>query len=310
MKLSLKILISAFAIALAGDALGDDLRDYLPEENAISGWPMVETILCRTERDLFDYMNGGAELYFGFNFRRLAIRKFSGPDNIELVTELYYFKNNDDAYGIFSMLPVDEKLDLGDGGSYSEGLLRFWAGQFYCRIFLTGDYDRHPGIMHKTGAIIASGLNAAGDIPKIVNIMPARDRKLEGLHYFHDNVALGNLYYLHSRNALQLNNTTNVVMGEYYNINAESAELFLIEYPDKANAAQAFANAVTELFNITDEIKIKGKFEGSASNYKKCMAENIDSYIIIGFSELHLEYLRDRYDDLKANIEGCIESGE
>ncbi|MBC8277819.1 MAG: hypothetical protein H8E46_06280 [FCB group bacterium] len=301
MKAIFTIVLLAVSIDLSFSA---DVRSYLPEGDEIPGWIQDETTICRTRNDMFDYMNGGAELYFSFNFKRLAVRTFVNEDDVDLVIEIYLFKNDFDAYGMFSMLPVDEKLSLGDGGSFSVGVLRFWKGPYYCKIYLTGDYERHNSVIKAASEVVNGKIDAQGVPPKLITLMPETDRKREGLHYFHDHIAQKNLYYVSTSNLFDLSLKTNVVMGEYLSIAAEEAYLFLIEYPDSNKCRTVFEGAINSLFEDAPDKLTGNSYSALTSDHRWCEMHVEENYFLIGFSSNDSDYLGRRMAELKQKLAG------
>ena len=247
-------------------------------------------------------MNGGAELYFSFNVKRLAVRTFSGPDNVDMVVELYLFKNDYDAFGMFSMLPVDESLDLGDGGSFSLGVLRLWKGPYYCKIFLTGDYERHNQALKLASKIVDEKIDAHGLPPKLITVMPEKDRKLEGLHFFHDFIAQRNLYYISASNLFGLTLKTDVVMGDFLTMKAEEACLFLIEYPDTVHVEKIFQQAAAQLFGESVETGSGSVPAAQISDGRWCAMSPMGEFLMVGFSPNDDRFLTKKMAGLKQNL--------
>jgi|GEM_PF-1524596 len=270
------------------------------------GWAETQTIICRTENDLFDYMNGGAEIYFGFNFKRLAVRKYLSTDNIGMTIEVYLLKSDADAYGLMSMLPIDAELQLGDWGSYSVGVLRFIAGPYYCRIYLDSDFSHYGDLIKKAGEITAGKISARGKIPELVNLMPTADRKRDGLHYFHDYIAFKNLYYLHPQNILQLDKNTNVVMGDFFNFEADDATLILIQYPDNLKSSAAYKNIIEKLFGKQEVRGLKNSLYERLEQGKWGYVELNGKYILVGIGDNQNAMMMNGMKELKAKLSAFI----
>ena len=299
----MKSLLTFFLLSVSLNmAFSADLKDFLPTDDEIPGWSLDETTICRTRNDMFDYMNGGAELYFSFNFKRLAVRTFNYEDYIDLVVEVYLFKNDFDAYGMFSMLPVDESLNLGDGGSISVGVLRFWKGPYYCKIYLTGDYERHNAVLKAAAEVVNGKIDDHGVPPKLVRVMPETERKREGLHYFHDHIAQKNLYYISPSNILDLSLHTEVVMGEYLTINAEEATLFLVEYPDEDKCRTVLERAANSLFEEPPARLTASSFSALTTDHRWCEIRQEGNYLMIGFSPYNGDYLGKRMAELEQKL--------
>jgi hypothetical protein len=62
---------------------------------------------------LYQYINGGAELYLAFDFQQVFVRRHIGSDNTEIILDIYDMGNADDAFGLFSVEREDEEIGIG-----------------------------------------------------------------------------------------------------------------------------------------------------------------------------------------------------
>ena len=74
----------------------------------VDRWSRLEAPEIFDSKNIFDYMNGGAELYLGYRFQRLEVYEYALSDRDRIVVELYFMATSDDAYGLLS-------LDWGGG---------------------------------------------------------------------------------------------------------------------------------------------------------------------------------------------------
>ncbi|NQS96967.1 MAG: hypothetical protein HQ591_00785 [candidate division Zixibacteria bacterium] len=283
-------------------AQSTDIRDYLPESFEVRNYPEVETRIIRTQNDLFDYMNGGAENYIAFNFRRLAVREFAITGDVQLIVEIYFFKSPADAYGVFTMLPAGDKLQYGDGGGYSIGVVRFWKGAYYCKIITTGSIEKYKEVLLMAGEAVDGKIDASGSPPEIVSIMPIKDRTKEGLHFFHEYISQKNLLYIAPHNVLNLTRDTNVVLAEYYNLKAERAHIFLIQYPTDSKCRVAYKGFVSDFLGKKPAEPDNFHLKAALEDYRMVEIDRLGEYFIIGFEDNHQQLLTDRMKELRQNL--------
>jgi len=262
----------------------------------------VETRIIRTQNDLFDYMNGGAENYIAFNFRRLAVREFAITGDVQLIVEIYFFKSPADAYGVFTMLPAGDKLQYGDGGGYSIGVVRFWKGAYYCKIITTGSIEKYKEVLLMAGEAVDGKIDASGSPPEIVSIMPIKDRTKEGLHFFHEYISQKNLLYIAPHNVLNLTRDTNVVLAEYYNLKAERAHIFLIQYPTDSKCRVAYKGFVSDFLGKKPAEPDNFHLKAALEDYRMVEIDRLGEYFIIGFEDNHQQLLTDRMKELRQNL--------
>ena len=281
---------------------GADMRSLLPEDSLFSGWEEVETSIIRTESDLFDYMNGGAEVYIAFNFRRLAVREFVGEGDARLLVEIYKFKQSADAFGVYTLLPTDEAVDLGDGGGYSLGMVRFWKGEYCCKIFTTGDIDKHRKLVMKAGEIVDSRIDASGSPPDMISLIPNEDRTKEGLYFFHEYISQRNLVYIASWNVLSLSRNTDAVLAKYYNLKAEQAFLFLVQYPSEEECITAYKKLIKE-FLEAESPRSNDNFVSMTVDYRNYQVDMYGRFMLFGIEDHQNELLSARIKDLRWNLQ-------
>lgn len=95
-------------------------------------------------------------------------------------------------------------------------------------------------------------------------------------------------------------------MGEYCNIAADIAALFLIQYPDYMKCSNAYKNAVSALFHQTDTSSLKNFYIQQLNPSKWIYIELSGSYILLGVAENHNTLMMDRMTELKANLSAFL----
>ncbi len=73
----------------------------LPE--AVGAWRLSGAPRVLLPDQLYEYMDGGADLYLGYRFKRLELREYAAPDRDPIVVEAYRMETPDDAYGLLSL---------------------------------------------------------------------------------------------------------------------------------------------------------------------------------------------------------------
>jgi hypothetical protein len=84
---------------------------------------------------LYEYINGGAELYHQYDFVEVATATYTF-NQVEIIADIYLFADSIRAYGLYSVLrPEEEKyLPLGIEGFGSESSVDFVKGEFVIRV--------------------------------------------------------------------------------------------------------------------------------------------------------------------------------
>jgi hypothetical protein len=220
------------------------LRQTLPPE--ISGWKTGREDQVFTRDDVFDYMNGGGEIYLAYDFQFVFVREYLRDDAPSIVTEIYQMSSSEDAFGVFTHDTDGDEVVLGQGAIYAAGLLRFWKDKIFVRILADRETPETKAVILELGAKIAGAIAQQGEKPGLVRALPSEGLRPKSLRYFHTLISLNAHYYLANANILNLSPETQVAMARYEKESSQ-ARLLLVEYPTVERAVDAHARFV-EMF--------------------------------------------------------------
>jgi hypothetical protein len=132
---------------------------FLPPQMTGLDMTRVSDIQTYDDKSLWEYINGGAEMYLLYNFKAVATADYQKAD-VEIITDIYQFDSPVDAYGLYSMFrfPDVEVIRLGVEGFLAPPMLSFVKGEYLVR--LTG----YPESSETDLAVI----NLAGEIVKLI----------------------------------------------------------------------------------------------------------------------------------------------
>lgn len=235
MQTFFKILLSLFIacvsihnLALAQGRLSELLSD------SVDTWRRLETPQIYNRENLFDYINGGAELYLAYDFQQLAVQEYrhEPEDSVQrnsMLVEIWQMNSSADAFGIYSFDQEGESVRIGQEGRYSQRLLRFWKDKFSIRIL--GSRDDLKEIILKLGSRIDKKINEEGKPPFLVSQIPSDSLVSGSVHFFHKEIILRNLYFSPFQDVLSLNDLSNCVLADF-KLGKDNLKLLLIQYPD------------------------------------------------------------------------------
>ena len=235
------------------------ILNLLPDKKELSGWKETEGRVLSTVQEMSDYMNGGAELYFAYNFSQLGLKKFINEDNLEIVVELYEMKDNECAYGVLSFDLSGKRVDTGTIGIYDLGLLRFWKGKYFCRILMWQGFEDNEETIFKISKIIEKNIGHSEDeIPELVNLLPSQGLIENSIHYFFHNNPLNNFYYISSENIFNLGENAKAVIADYVPDENGKFYLMIIRYKYEIKGFEAYKKFLNVYFNqdISEQNKI------------------------------------------------------
>ena len=236
-------IIVAVMMALSGcgapGGKGPAPKDLLPASGAVAGWERSGEVAVYVPDNLFDYMDGQAELFFVYNFEKLATQEYKRGDEGPIIVEVHQVSSPADAYGLFSFYATGEPIDLGAGGAVEPGqLVSFWQGRFYSRVFAYGEVEQQS--LLALARQVAAGMPEEGALPELVTRLPQENLVPGSARFFHQKLSLDNLIWLGDENILNLSEQTNAVLA-VYTYGDVKAQLLVVEYPDAATAEAAHA---------------------------------------------------------------------
>ncbi len=202
------------------------------------GWSVIETAKIYDRKNLFDYIDGGAEIYLAYDFQQLGVQTYSpkvkdSSEEKSITVEIWQMNSSADAWGVFSLDQEGESVELGQKGVYSDGLLRFWKNNFFVKILgLSGDLKK---VILKLGTEIDKRIKKDGNPPKLVSQIPSDSLIPNSVRFFHKLIILKNLYFFPEQNLLNLDEKTDCMLADY-SLSKDSLKLLLIQYPDTAKA--------------------------------------------------------------------------
>jgi len=214
----------------------DDFNKALPPE--IDGWTKADTPVTYDNKSLYEYINGGAELFIAYNFEKMFAFRYTASDESEIVIDIFDMGKSYDAYGIFSHGREEDDKKLGQGSEYNSGLLTFWKDRYYVSILAFPETETKAQTVKKLGRVLADAIPAIGESPPIVNLLPPKNLVPYSTHYFHHHILVNSHYYIASENILNIDDTTHAVLARY-KMKGDRFYMLLVNYQNNQKAQEA-----------------------------------------------------------------------
>lgn len=150
---------SSFA---GGRGLETELAGFLPQAGEIAEWRRTSEPRFYEPENLFEYINGAADEYLLYGFRRVVTSDYEvGEDSSSVNVEIYLMESPVHAFGIYAAerSPSEKPVDVGVMGYLGPNALNFYKGPYYVKI-TSFDFskDMSASLLQMGGAI-------AGKIP-------------------------------------------------------------------------------------------------------------------------------------------------
>ena len=233
--------LSLTALGGCGEEAGrSELVKLLPDPAAVAGIEAMGEVLEYENDTLYDFLNGGAELYFDYGIVSVASAEYLAGGEAAIEASVYDMKDRAGAFGIYSNIRYAgaEFVTVGNEGMLTASSLDFYKGRYYCRLVT---FDMEPGsrvAMLALGMALAANITESGSLPGIIGLLPEDGRIAKSEKYFMKPIALNNVHYVGGENVLRLGEGTEGAAAQYEK-DGESFTLFVIRYASQADAAQA-----------------------------------------------------------------------
>jgi hypothetical protein len=203
----------------------------------VEGWTQPRTTRSFFPATLYEYIDGAAESYIGYDFRELAVAEFAKPGARASVTlEIYDMGNDLNAFGIYSAerFPDNKTVDIGTHGYIEGEALNFFAGRRYVKLLCFESGDATASILETFARKVAAAAGAKGAIPALFSVFPKDDLVPNSEKYIRRNVMgfdfLGNGYLVS------------------YKVDGAEFEGFVIE-PEKGRDPAALMKRLLDFFS-------------------------------------------------------------
>lgn len=132
----LAFMVGATAPPAASQSQRDSLLSVVPPAGVFTGWSRTDSAQVYTGKDLYRFIDGGADLFFEYGFRQALAAEYHGGGNESINLEVYEMNDAGAAFGIYSVRSGSEAkpTDIGNGGSAHAYYLMFWKGRFYISV--------------------------------------------------------------------------------------------------------------------------------------------------------------------------------
>lgn len=170
------VLSGCFISGAAFASGGSGMTKFFPDITGMKkGKPDIYT-----PDNLFEYINGAAEVFLAYDFRELAALTYEDPQKHQLTIDIYRHSSDRNGFGIYSQeKPVKgDFLDIGAQGYYEKGVLNFVKGSYYVKMtgFDLGDKDKE--IMTTAAQKISGQMKGADHFPLPTTCFPGRGKIL------------------------------------------------------------------------------------------------------------------------------------
>jgi hypothetical protein len=235
----------ALAIVLAGGAgsmtaqsrpVAGRMAAFIPR--TIGPW-LSEADHVYDAETIFQYIDGAGEVYRSYNMKLLVSRRFHKDGRPDIVIDFFDMGSSEDAFGVFTHNLDGEAAGIGQGATYTSGLLSFWKDRYFGSVSAEEETKEAKEAVLELGRRVAAAIPKVGPRPRLLAYLPSEGLDAGRVCYFHNHTILNYHFFVADADILLLEQTASAVLAPYRTAMGKSY-LLVVGYPDEAKAARAY----------------------------------------------------------------------
>jgi len=192
-----------------GNESAPSLQSLLPE---MEYWSSAESAQDYFPETLYEYIDGAAEIYLGYDFKQLIVGQYEKTDSqASLSVEIYDMGSEKNAFGIYSAerFPDTRFIPIGNQGYLEEGSLNFLVDRYYIKLLCFDCGEESEKFLKQFSEAILRRIHDEGQFPSLLDVFPKQGlvpntekfilHNFLGYNFFHDgylaNYRLGDLEF-------------------------------------------------------------------------------------------------------------------
>ncbi len=234
---------------LEGEACGRQAitENVIPGDGFSAGWKKSDPLRTFISEDLFNHIDGGAELFLEFGFSQLFVQSYSDGTS-ELTASVYRMNDATAALGVYLMkmgkeTPFPEIAARNSSEAVQSAILK---GRYFIQVDNFGDSPapRSAAVALANAVLALVPDEAPGPV---LDRLPVEGRVPGSERLIRGQVGLQPYYTFGEGDVLLLNGEVFAALAEYRTSGGAEYTRLMIAYPDAAAASAALENVRTNL---------------------------------------------------------------
>ena len=255
----MKILIQYTIYIIMLSMIAGFASEITPPSDFGQGWSVDKPARQFSGKNLYGYINGGAELYLEFGFKKLIIQKYTNGDK-KLELELYQMINPDAALGIYLMkageeISIDDIAARNTANSYQ---ILITKGEYFIQINnFSGDKNNQQAMISLSQKVLkqiytSERQNLFSNLPE-EKMIPGTQLLFCGPY------GLQAIYTFGKGDIFKLEGKIFGAAADYLSETGSTITQLIIPYPEEMDAILGYKNVIEHL---DPYLKIIDKGEG------------------------------------------------
>jgi len=219
----------------------------IPAATFAPGWAMAGALRTFTGQDLFNQIDGGAELFLEFGFANLRLQAYA-RDKAELTLGVYEMESAASALGVYLMKMGRETPfpEIAARNSGEEAQITIVKGRYFVQVDNLGDVPASKAEAAALANAFLAGV-AAEDGPTPLDALPAEGKVPGSERLIRGPYGLQPYFTFGEGDILQLRGKIFGALANYRRPDGAAFYRLIVPYPDAAASAAALAHLKANL---------------------------------------------------------------
>jgi hypothetical protein len=145
----------------------------------MAGWKQSGEIQIFSRANLYDYIDGGADLYLKYDFQELKVAEYQIDQKASVTIEVYRHKTPILAFGIYSQERLNNAnyLEVGAQGYSEKGVLNFLVANYYVKMSSVDVGPEDQVVLLTFAKKVVEIFGGKGSLPSILSSFPREGEK-------------------------------------------------------------------------------------------------------------------------------------
>lgn len=278
---------------------GQDIEKLIPSLSELNGWKFISEPQVYVGDDLFNLIDGGADLYLEYGFTKVVSAQYADSLLSNIQVEIYEMADAASAYGIFSITQqtADWSKKYGKLSAVNQNYISFWKSRYYVVISWSTRQQQDETLLTKLADIIGQKIPGEGNYPDLLQSFQNIDQGKEVI-YLKGNLALSNFYYFDYKDIFKIK--------EALAYSFENHKMIIIHYADQTKAIETLSDARGSMSNSKRITDVSSAFQGFGCKDNKgnrIQIRQIKNYAVIMVALDSSISLEPFMDDITRKIE-------
>jgi hypothetical protein len=266
-----------FLFFLAIPLQGQEFVQLMPSAGELPGWKFNRQPQVLSGDELFDLIDGGADIYLEYGFGRVISAQYIDPSQNLIQAEIYEMADEEGAYGIFSISQSRTGWTNAYGtlSAVTTDYISFWKGKFYVILSWSSKQSADEPLLSNLARLISGKINSMDDFPEMVSALKNLTVGSNAV-LIRGNLGLSNFYYFDYKDLFEISEGLASSNPGYHQI--------ILRYSDTAKSIEVMQSARQSISANKRFSDITAAFQGFSCRDNKgnlVLTRQTGPYIII-----------------------------